>query len=137
MKVRMLSSILLLTIVLGCQRSTDIGPADLLYKRWHIDRVRNVDENVWISYDTDGYYDTEYRPDGALINRKNGIIQSEQCCVPIGFEGNGNVIRYTKFPSCPFSLCASVPQQATITMLRSDLLELTDGQRVTQYNVVK
>lgn len=136
MKNGLITVVLLVTLFGGCQNNPDIGPADLLYQRWHLDRVKRIGDNSWISYDTDGYYDTEYRQDGTLIHRKNGVVQSASCCVAKRYERSGTIIHYSDFITCPTVFCAPA-QKATITLLGDNLLELNDGQRIAQYTSVK
>jgi|GEM_PF-4331318 len=135
MKTRLFVGILLIFLVGSCHKNTDIGPADLLYRRWHPEREKDIGDDLWKAYNTDGYYDTEYRTDGMLVYRKDRVIIPLRCCVPGRFERNGNVIQYTEFPDCPFTLCAP-PQQAIITVLRKNLLELQIGNTITQYTPV-
>lgn len=135
---KLLALIALFSILFGsCRKDTDIGPADLLYQRWHLDRVKRIGDTTWISYDTDGYYDTEYRLDGTLIHRKDGVIKPTSCCEAGRYSRKGVIIEYGYFVACPFSLCGAPPQSTTITVLRENQLELNDGQKIAQYNAVK
>ncbi|WP_020606406.1 hypothetical protein [Spirosoma spitsbergense] len=136
MKNSFISALLLLLFVTACQKDTAIGPSDLLYQRWHLDRVKRIGDSAWISYDTDGYYDTEYRPDGTLIHRKDGVIKPTSCCEAGRYERSGVTIDYVDFPSCPSVRCSSA-STSVVTILAPDLLELTDGQRIAQYRPVK
>ena len=87
-------------------------------------------------YDTDAYYDTEYRPDGTLIYRRNNIVTSAPCCADNRFERNGVIIQYSEQESCPNVRCA-LTANATITILKDNLLELQTGDRITQYTPAK
>ncbi len=136
MKNGLIFTLLLTILLVSCQKDTDIGPADLLYQRWHLDRVRGVNDNFWILYDTDGYYDTEYRRDGTLIHRKDGVIKPASCCEARLYERSGIIIQYSDFVTCPTVFCAPA-QKTTITLLSDNLLELQDGQRIAQYTSVK
>lgn len=131
---RCLASLLLMAVSFGaCQTDKPIGPADWLYKRWHVVQTRGVNETTWTVYDTDAYYDTEYRPDGTLIYRRNAILMSAPCCSSSRFERNGVIIQYTDFlSSCPYAKCGA-NSPATITILSSNLLELQIGSQLTQY----
>lgn len=124
--------------VCGSCRKDDssIGPDNLLYQRWHLYQAKRIGDTAWFSYDTGGYYDTEYRPDGALIHRKNGVVVQASCCEPVLFNRNGTVIKYTG-RDCPFTLCAATSHQSTITQLTNDLLELKDGTYISQYRAVR
>ncbi|MVM39076.1 hypothetical protein GO730_18570 [Spirosoma sp. HMF3257] len=133
MKNLLLSVALLLTLVVGCHSDDSIGPASLLYKRWHVFQTRGVNDSTWAVYDADAYYDTEYRPDGTLIYRRNGILTSVPCCSSSRFERNGVIIQYIDFLSgCPYTKCGA-NSPATITILSTNLLELQIGNQLTQY----
>ena len=128
--------VLLLLFANACHKDTSIGPADLLYQRWHLERVKSIDDGAWISYDTDGYYDTEYQPDGTLIHRKDGVVKPTACCEAGRYERSGVIIQYSDFLACSTVFCAPA-KSSTIAILRDNLLELNDGQRITQYTPVK
>ena len=83
-------------------------------------------------YNTDGYYDTEYRSDGELIYRKDGVVVLTSCCSGGRFSRNGLIIEYTDFPSCPSVRCSNA-STSLITILAPDLLELQNGNTITQY----
>lgn len=122
----------------SCQRDESIGPPELLYQRWHLSKIRAVNSSAWIFYDTDGMYDTEYRLDGTLIYRKNGVLISANCCSPTQFSRSKTTISYDDPNHCPFSLCAGIlKKKETIEQLTGDLLELNDGTYITQYRSVK
>lgn len=132
MKTLSLLFVLVGLLVTGCRTNSDIGPSELLYKRWHLSQTKRVSDNAWIAYDMDAYYDTEYRPDGTLIYRRNGVSTPSGCCAGNRFERNGAVIQYTDFPSCPTVKCAGYTS-ATITILTDHLLELQTGEQLVQY----
>ena len=136
MKARLLAGILLLFLTGSCRKNTDIGPADLLYQRWQLNQTKTVGTDNWVPFDPNGLYDTEYRADGRIIYRKDGAIQPAQCCAPVRFERNGNLIQYAEFPSCPFSLCVAI-DNPVIRILREDLLELESNNVIAQYRAVK
>ena len=129
--------LVLIALTVACQRDESIGPPELLHQRWHLSKTRAVNTNAWISYDTDGIYDTEYRPDGALVHRKDGIVQARQCCSANKFERDGARIYYSDLTICPFVRCSGPQAEATITILSGQLLELTTDQRVTQYVAIR
>ncbi|MBC7571807.1 MAG: hypothetical protein H7319_19065 [Spirosoma sp.] len=95
-----------------------------------------MDDSVWAMYNTDGIYDTEYRPDGTLIYRKDGVVQPAQCCAPTQFKRNGNVIQYTESLPCSLVFC-DFTGNPTIRILREDLLELESNNVITQYTPIK
>ena len=133
MKNRLISTALLLIVTAACHSDDSIGPSGLLYKRWHVLQTRGVNDTVWAEYDTDAYYDTEYRPDGTLIYRRNGVLTSAPCCSASRFERNGVIIQYRDFlSSCPSVKCGA-NSPATITALSNNLLELQIGDWLTQY----
>ena len=129
---------LILTVLFAsaCRNGVDIGPADLLYQRWHFERTKKVGDEVWIAYDTDGYNDTEYRPDGTLIYRKDGVIKPTSCCAGGRYERSGNIIQYSDFVACPTVFCAPA-KSSIITVLKENLLELQNDNWITQYTPVK
>ena len=137
MKNAFTSALMLLLLTGACRSDDAIGPIDLLYQRWHLERTKKIGDDAWISYDTDGYYDTEYRQDGTLIYRKDGIIKPTSCCEAGRYEGRGAVIQYIDFVACPFALCGFIAQKSTITVLHENLLELNDGRYSAQYSAVK
>ena len=120
----------------SCQNDSSIGPADLLFKRWHLSQVKRVGGNTWIALDMDAYYDTEYQSNGTLIYRRNGVLTSSGCCVGNRFERNDEVIQYTDFLSCPTVKCAD-NTSAIITILKDNLLELQTGNLLSQYTPAK
>jgi hypothetical protein len=136
---KVLSFVFLLAVLLGaCQKDEGIGHPELLYKRWYLSRTRLVDNTNWLYYDTDGIYDTEYRPDGRLVHRKDGVIRTMPCCSATKFERSGKKIKYLDFEVCSYAQCSSLPEnEATITYLSNELLELTTDQRVAQYTAVR
>lgn len=136
MKSNTLFILLLIVLVGACQSDQIVGPSDLLYQHWHLDRAKNIGDTAWVSYDTDGYYDTEYQPDGTLIHRKDGVIKPTSCCEAGRYERSGVLIQYSDFLACPTVFCAP-SKSSTITILRDNLLELNDGQKIAQYNSVK
>ncbi len=83
-------------------------------------------------YDTDAYYDTEYRSDGTLIYRRNAIVTSAPCCAGNRFERKGVIIQYSEPESCLNVRCTPAAN-VTITILKDNLLELQTGDRITQY----
>jgi hypothetical protein len=85
----------------------------------------------------DAAYDTEYRQDGTLIYRRDGVVLPQQCCAPTHFSGKGKEIVYTTVTSCPYALCAGTVSPATIQKLTPDLLELNDGTYIRQYQSVQ
>lgn len=121
-----------LVMVSACQGDGSIGPKEQLYKRWNLNRVRNAQESTWVSYDTDAYYDTEYKADGSLVYRRNGVEIPTPCCSGNRFIRDGVMLVYGQYPSCPNVSCVD-NSKATITILRNDLLELQSGERVMQY----
>jgi hypothetical protein len=86
--------------------------------------------------DMDGVYDTEYRQDGTLIYRRDGVVLPQQCCSPTHFQGKGKEITYTTVASCPYALCAGTALPVVIQKLTPDLLELNDGIYIRQYQSV-
>ena len=88
-------------------------------------------------YNVDGIYDTEYRPDGMLLYRRNGVIISAICCKPTQFSRSKTIIGYNDPNYCLLSLCAGVVKTETIQQLTNDLLELNDGAYITQYKAVR
>lgn len=130
--------LVLTALSIACQKDDSIGPPELLYQRWSLFQTKRIGDNAWISYDTDAQYDTEYRSDGVLLYRRNGVLIPANCCIPTQFSRNQTSISYNDPNHCPFSLCAGVPKtKVTITQLTGDLLELNDGTYITQYRSVK
>ncbi len=131
-----LITVILILLISACQSDTSVSPAGFLYQRWHLDRVKRIGDNAWISYDTDGYYDTEYRPDGTLIHRKDGVVKPSSCCVANRYKRSGVTIEYLDFPSCPLVRCSS-PSTSLITILAENVLELQQGNTIMQYTPAK
>lgn len=129
--------LVLAILAIACQKDESIGPPKLLYQRWHLDRTKPIGSEAWIVYNLDGIYDTEYRPDGTLVHRKDGVIQTMTCCSASRFERNGARINYLDFAICPQVRCSGSQTEVTITFLSDQLLELTTDQRVTQYKAVR
>ncbi|WP_461112663.1 hypothetical protein [Spirosoma jeollabukense] len=132
MKTLLTTPIWILLLAGACRSEGSIGPSDLLYKRWHLLQSRGVNDTAWVMYDTDAYYDTEYRTDGSLIYRRNGVVTSGPCCAGNRFERKGVIIQYSDSISCPNVRCGPT-LIATITILKDNLLELQTGDRVSQY----
>lgn len=128
--------LIVITLCIACQKDENIGPRDLLYQRWHLERAKRVGDSAWFSYDTDGFYDTEYRPDGTLVYRKDGAIIQAGCCSPTQFDRTETIINYKGWRTCPQVRC-KLTTNATITRVSDDLLELSDDIYITQYNSVK
>ncbi|GAB3642361.1 hypothetical protein [Spirosoma arcticum] len=130
--------LIMLASSIACQKDDNIGPPELLYQRWDVFQTKKIGDNAWISYDTDAQYDTEYRSDGMLLYRRNGVLIPANCCKPTQFSLNKTTISYNDPNHCPFSLCAGIPKtKETIEQLTGDLLELNDGTYITQYRSVK
>lgn len=137
MMKKLFSPAMLLVVLFGaCQKDETIGPPELLYQRWQVDRTKPIGSDTWMMYNLDGIYDTEYRPDGALVHRKDGVIQTAKCCSASRFERNQNVIQYSEFVACALVLCNST-KISQITILQQNLLELQTEDRVTQYSPIK
>ena len=129
--------VVLTLLLIACQKDESaICPGKLVYQRWHFSQTKRIGDNAWIMPNTDGYYDTEYRPDGTLIHRKDGVVIQANCCQPIRFNRSGKTINYTD-RDCPFTLCVADENQATITQLGNNLLELNDGTYISQYTAVR
>ena len=124
--------ILIILFIGSCRNDSSIGPSDLLLKRWHLYQTRRVQDNTWVMYDMDAYYDTEYRSNGMLVYRRNGIITEAGCCRGSQFERSGVSIQYNGFIACPLVRCSSTTN-ATITILKDNLLELQTGDLISQY----
>lgn len=136
MKTTLISFLLLVLWASACRNDNSVGPADLLHQRWHLDRTKKVGDEAWMMSNTDGYYDTEYRPDGALIYRKDGVIKLTSCCEAGRYERSGNVIQYRNFVACPTVFCAPA-KSSDVTVLKENLLELQNGNWITQYTPAK
>ena len=126
---------LLLILIGACQRDQAVGPLDDFYQRWHLIRYRPIQDTKWTFHDTDAHYDLEYRPDGAIVYRRNGASGQGNCCAPTGFNREGITINYTDWVLCNNAFCGTV-KKATITQLNNQFLELTDGYIVSQYEAV-
>ncbi|GAB4027190.1 hypothetical protein [Spirosoma koreense] len=109
MKTSLLLTVLTVWLTGACGRDDSVGPAELLYKRWHPFQSKRVGDAAWVQYDTDAYYDTEYRLDSTVVYRRDGGVITTPCCA-----GSRN-------------------DQATITVLKADRLELQTGNQLTQY----
>ena len=130
--------LIVVALFIACHKDGSIGPPELLYQRWDMFQTKKIGDNAWISYDMDAQYDTEYRPDGTLLYRRNGVLIPANCCKPTQFSRSKTTISYNDPNHCPFSLCAGIPKtKETIEQLTSDLLELNDGTYITQYRSVK
>ncbi|WP_026262246.1 hypothetical protein [Spirosoma panaciterrae] len=127
--------VLLLILIGACQRDQVVGPLDDFYQRWHLIRYRPIQDTKWTFHDTDAYYDLEYRPDGAIVYRRNGASGQGNCCVPTAFTREGITIKYSDWVLCPTALCGTV-KKTTITQLSKQSLELTDDYMVSQYEAV-
>jgi hypothetical protein len=129
--------LLLFVLLLGsCHGDTSIGPANLLFQRWQLLQGKRIGDTAWMVTDMDAAYDTEYRADGILIYRRNGIIQPPQCCTGNQFRREGQKIFYSDFINCPTVYCLSL-QSVTIQQLTDKLLELNDGTYIRQYQAVQ
>ncbi|QKZ11160.1 hypothetical protein [Spirosoma sp. KUDC1026] len=133
---RILPFAVLLAMCVACHKDTSVGPANLLFQRWQLLQRKRIGDTAWMVYNTDGVYDTEYRQDGTLVYRRDGVIQSGQCCRGNLFRRDGAKIIYSDFTSCPTVFCASV-QSVVIQQLTDNLLELNDGAYIIQYQSVR
>lgn len=124
--------ILIILLVGSCHNDGSVGPASLLFKRWHPYQMRRVQDNAWTVYSTNVYDDTEYRSDGTLVYWKNSTITEAGCCRGSQFERSEVFIRYKGFIACSLVLCSS-KTNATINILRENLLELQSGNQIIQY----
>ncbi|QKZ11163.1 hypothetical protein [Spirosoma sp. KUDC1026] len=129
--------LLLVALSVACHKDTSVGPANLLFQRWQLLQSKRIGDTAWVVHDTDGVYDTEYRQNGALVYRRDGVVLPQQCCAPTHFRGKGKEITYTTVTSCPYALCAGTILPATIQKLTPDLLELNDGIYIMQYQSVQ
>jgi len=137
MKTQLTLVVFLLVLLTGsCHKNTDIGPAGLLNQRWQFSQGRGVDDTTWYAPYKPYVDDTEYRPDGALVYRRNGVVMPMPCCSGSRYRQDGTTISYSDFSACLLSFCAPV-RNATIRILRDDLLELQQGNTITQYTPVR
>ncbi|WP_461138108.1 hypothetical protein [Spirosoma pomorum] len=132
-----LAFVILLFVCIACQKDSSVGPINLLFQRWQLLQSKRIGDTAWIVHDMDGVYDTEYRQDGTLIYRRDGVVLPPQCCAPTHFSGKGKEIVYTTVTSCPYALCAGTVSPAAIQKLTPDLLELNDGTYIRQYRSVQ
>jgi hypothetical protein len=131
--------LLLLLFVLslgGCHKDTSVGPSNLLFQRWQLQQSKRIGDTAWIVYDVNAVYDTEYRTDGILIYRRDGVVQPPQCCRGNQFRRDGQEITYSDFISCPTVYCLSIGS-VVIQQLTPDLLELNDGTHIVQYRSIR
>ena len=131
---RLLYSTSLMVLMLACH--SNIFPADLLHQRWTFLQSR-IGNGPWAQYYKPTVDDTEYQPDGTLVYRRSGQIQSA-CCQPTRFNRQQNNLTFADVAPCGYSICAGASAyDAVITHLTADTLELTRGNVVTQYTPVK
>lgn len=137
MKTQLTLVVFLLILLTGsCYKGADIGPARLLYQRWQINQTKVAGTDTWVPSNPSGIRETEYRPDGALVYRRNGVVIPTPCCLGSRYRQDGTTISYIDPASCPSVRCA-YPANATIRILRDDLLELQQGNTITQYTPVR
>ncbi|GAB3999200.1 hypothetical protein GCM10028807_48770 [Spirosoma daeguense] len=121
---------------MGCQRDESVMPSSLLHRNWNLFRTREIASNDWRYWDSDAYYTVEYRADGTLVYRRNGVRSDANCCGALTYTFRGSTIQYTSWNFCPNAYCATI-KKVTITQLSETLLEFNDGYMVYQYEPAK
>lgn len=119
----------------SCRSDQTVGPPDLLYRQWHLLRTREVTKSEWREWTSDAIYTVEYRVDGTIIYRHDGVQMQAGCCRPTQFNRQGAVINYTNWQICYNALCATV-KRVTIFQLTATQLELDDGYTISQYESI-
>ena len=138
MRNQLLAATFLLLLTGACHHDVQMGPSDSLYRRWHLLQSRKSQDSTWIvNSATDS--DTEFRVDGALIYRSNGVITPTPCCASSRFERNDTAIRFLDTNGCPNALCTSLSSSNsfTITVLTDQRLEMKSGDWISQYTEVE
>jgi hypothetical protein len=98
--------------------------------------IKQIGDQSWSALDQLFFYDTEYRKDGTLVYRKDGVIQAVQRCRGNQFQRDGLKITYSDFTSCPTVFCLPTKSEI-IQQLTPDLLELNDGEFVRLYRSIR
>ncbi|UFH56662.1 hypothetical protein [Spirosoma sp. KNUC1025] len=127
--------VFLFFLTAACRSDNPVDSVDLLHNRWHLYQTRRIQDVAWTIQDTDAYYDTEYRPDGTVVYRKNGAQIGGSCCAPTRYSRQGLTINYSAWNLCANAFCATL-KQVTISQLTETLLEVNDGYMISQYERV-
>jgi hypothetical protein len=130
-----LLTLILLIVFTSCKSDQTIGPPDLLYRQWRLLRTREVTKNEWREWGLNAIHTVEYRTDGTMIYRQDGVQMQAGCCKPTKFSRQNIVLNYSDWQLCYNAFCATV-KRVTIGQLTDTQLELNDGYTISQYEMI-
>ncbi|WP_020598156.1 hypothetical protein [Spirosoma panaciterrae] len=112
MKSYLLNGIVLLLLVVGCRRTDDVAPNDLLYRKWRIAKVQyDTGDPVEVAA-TNSWALVEFRQNGTILYGEDG--KYDPCCSPARFRWKGGILDLQNVADIPMpertpnGLCAQV-----------------------------
>ncbi|MBN8826423.1 MULTISPECIES: hypothetical protein [unclassified Spirosoma] len=112
MKSYLLNGIVLLLLVLGCRRTDDVAPNDLLYRKWRIAKIQYATGNPEEVVQPNPWALVEFRPNGTILYGEDG--KYDPCCSPARFRWKGDILDLQNVADIPMpertpnGLCAMV-----------------------------
>lgn len=137
--MKRLAPLLLLTLLIGCHKNADIGPADLLYGRWQWVESRPADQPV-VRADSTRPTVITFKPSGEYIYEFDG--RQFTCCQPNRFIRKGNQLLFSSAsggyasPECALVNCAPYQPEQTINALSAQQLVLSNDRGQSIYKAI-